>query len=256
MAIGDYSSNSYSNNNGGNNQNKVYDPTFYSRLKIKNDAQKLVLSVRFSGGLMTFEISQISDSFKTEPVESISISPTKAQLLSIELKKFLEYYKSGDITIGKAFGICGGMKEKVSYIGFHADNDKNILVTIGKFGNDGTIIKSATIALNKDYHYALEWTNIEKNSIEKAYDNTIEFIQIQNTVDDFAKYMNGALGYSMLDLNRYESNKNNNNFKAIFEKLGIERRSYSGGGSNDFLSNSSRVESNHTSIENIEDLLD
>ena len=35
---------------------------------------------------------------------------------STEIKKFLEYLKNGDIVSNKAFGVCGGMKDKVSYV--------------------------------------------------------------------------------------------------------------------------------------------
>ena len=255
MAIG---SNDYSSSSS-NQQNKTYDANYYSRLKIKNNDAKLVLSAKFSQGLLYIDISTINESFKTESVELICLSPTKALLLSREIRNFIEYLNSGDIDPNKAFGVNGGMGEKVSYIGFHTTQNKDILITIGKFDNEGNIIQSHTMPLNKDYNYSLQWSDIFNNRISKNYDNMVEITQILNLVEDFARYMTGAAGYATLDLNRYESNRNYNNFKLIFDKLGIERPSgnnYRGGGSNDFLSNSSRVEPNHTSIDSIEGLLD
>ena len=259
MAIGDFTSSSNQNNGNNQNSNKVYEPNYYSRLKIKNSEDKLVLSAKFSQGLLYLDISEISDNFKTDQVELICLSPTKAFLLASEIKNFINYISNtDDIDICKAFGVNGGMGEKVSYIGFHATKDKEILITIGKFDNEGRIIQSHTMHLNKDYNYSLQWSDIDNNRISKNYNNMVEITQILYLLEDFARCMNGAFGYSTLDLNRYEASKNNNNFKLIFDKLGIERPQYGNrsGGNNDFLTNSSRVESNHTTIEGIEGLFD
>lgn len=260
MGVGDFSfsSSNNQNNSNGNERSKLYEPNYYSRLKIKNNDQGLVLSAKFYQGLLYIDLSTVdSSTYKTESVELICISPTKAMLLSSEIKNFIKYLDSEDIDSAKGFGINGGMGEKVSYIAFHADENKEIYITIGKFNNEGTIIQSHTLKLNRDYHYSLQWSDVKSNILSKNYNNLVEITQILNLVEDFAKYMNGAAGYATLDLNRYEAQKNNNSFKQIFDKLGIERPQYNrGGGNNDFLSNSSRVEPSHTTIEGIEGLLD
>lgn len=265
MGIGDFSfssGNSNQNNSNDNgNRSKVYEPNYYSRFKIKNNDQGLVLSAKFNQGLLYVDLSTVDkNTYKTEQVELICLSPTKAMLFATEIKNFLKYLEAGDIEEAKAFGVCGGMGEKVSYAGLHADADKNIYLTIGKFDNQGSIIQAHTLQFNKDYNYSLQWSNINSNILSKNYNNLIEITQLLNLVEDFARYMNGSAGYSALDLNRYEAHKDSNNMKLIFDKLGIERpysNNYNrGGGNNDFLSNSSRVEPSHTTIESIEGLLD
>lgn len=246
MAIGDNGSN---NNNGGNKG--LYENTYYSRIRFKNG--NLALGVSFRSGLLILSIAEQQDGFKWEDLISIHLSPTKASLLADEIKKFREYYEEGNIVPGKAFGVNAGMNEKVSFIGIHADTDKNIIVTIGKFDGTGQITDRAEISLNKDYHYALEWEDISANDLAKVYYDNLEICQLANILEDFARYMNGALAYSVIDLGRYDNARILGKMDPIYDKLGIERRNNGSGGNrtNSFLDNSSRVQSTSTSIDDI-----
>ena len=253
MAMGDYG-------NNGNTSNNNVGGTYYSRLKFRNEEQKLNLSVNFRSGLLIFDISAIEDGFKYRSLESIFLSPIKAKQFAEEIRKFREYLNSGNIVPGKAFGVCGGMKEKVSYIGIHANESMNIMVTIGKFDGNGQIVSSSTITLNKEYHYALEWEDINSmNTMVKCFNDNIELDQIYEISLDFGRYMNGSLGYSVADISRYDYKRLDNAFDPLYDKLGIERRQNSnrsyGGGSNNFLDNSGRATSNSTSFDDVEDLL-
>lgn len=259
MAIGDYG-----NNNGGNNNstNKTFDPTYYSRMRFKNAESGMSLGFSFRSGLMIIDMSvlQNQNGFKYDTLESIYISPTKAKLFAEEIKKFKEYLNEGNIIPGKAFGINAGMGEKVSYIGIHADESKIIYITIGKINGNGEILESATMSLNKEYHFALEWNDIQTMDLTKAYNDDVELNQIIDVMEDFSRYMSGALAYSVADLTRYDYNRMMKKLDPIFDKLGIERRSeggnnYSGGSrTNNFLDNANRT-STSTSIDDIDNML-
>lgn len=251
MAIGD------NGNSTNNNTNKLYESTYYSRLRIKND--KLALSVSFRSGLLILEISELKEGFKYEPIETIYLSPTKALLLAEEIKKFKEYLSSGDIVLGKAFGVNAGMNDKVSFIGLHANENKVPMITIGKFDSTGQITEQATINLNVDYHYALEWNDINTMDVNKCYYDNVELDQLVALLEDFARHMSGALAYSVADVTRFDYNRLLKKMDPIFDKLGIERKSGNNGSfsrsSNSFLDNAGRT-SNHTSFDNIEDMLE
>lgn len=255
MAVGDNT-----NNNGAGN-NKLYENTYYSRLRFKNSDGKLSLGVSFRSGLLILEISELKEGFKYEPVETIYLSPTKSKLFADEIKKYREYYNTGNIIPGKAFGVNAGMNEKVSYIGIHANENMDTLITIGKIDGTGTILEKETITLNKDYHYALEWENIDTMDVAKAYNDDLELDQLLALTEDFARYMNGVIAYSVADLTRFDTARILKKMDPIYDKLGIERRNSGGNGynnnrGNSFLDNSGRVDSNHTSIDDVEGLFD
>lgn len=242
-----------SNNNGANN-GKLYENTYYSRLRFKNPENKLTLTPSFRSGLLVLEIAEQKEGFKYDTLTNICLSPTKAKLLVNEIDKFKKYLNSGNIVEGKAYGVNAGMGEKVSYIGFHSDEQKTIYITIGKIDGSGNIIEQVTTSLNKDYHFALEWDNIESMDVAKSYNNDIELEQLYELLNDFGRSMNGAIGYSTIDLGRYDNARILKKMDPIYDKLGIERMN-SGNGNysrgNSFLDNSRSVNSNHTSIEDV-----
>jgi hypothetical protein len=255
MAIGDfnYSSNSNSESSG---KKQLYENTYYSRIRVKNDNVKLALGFSYRSGLLIAEISEIKEGFKYDPIEAIYISPTKAMLLSKEIKKFKNYIADGTIIPNKAYGVTTGMGEKVSYIGFHLNEKGIVLITIGKIDGNGNITNSATIPLNSDYHYAIEWNNIETMDLEKVYYNYTELDQIESMLNDFARSMTGAFAYSVVDLGKFDVASIKSKMDPIYDKLGIERRSYGNnknyGGENNFLNNAKSSNSNSTTFDDIE----
>ena len=253
MAIGG----TYNSGNTGEGKKQLYENTYYSRIRIKNDEAKLALGFSYRSGLLCAEISEIKEGFQYEAIESIYISPTKAALLSKELRRFKYYLTESEekITSNKAFGVTAGMGEKVSYIGFHANEDKKLFVTIGKIDGQGNITNAATIPLNSEYHYAVEWDNIESMDLSKVYYETIELDQMVQMFDDFARCMSGALAYSVVDLARFDVAGIKGKMDPIYDKLGIEKRSYgnkSYGGENNFLNNANKASSKSTSFDDIE----
>ena len=255
-SLGEYGTEN-NGNNYGNGKRKIYERDYYTRLAVRSD--NLRLGFTFHGGLLIIEIAeQNNNDHSWNALENIYISPTKALILSRELKKFKKYLVNGDITEGKAFGVNAGMNEKTSYIAFSANKDRLITITIGKFDGNGNIIEKASINLNKDYHNGLEWDNIDDmQTLEKVYDDSIELDQITYLLEDFARYMNGAVGYAVADTSRYDLQRILNKMNPIYDKLGIERLSDNNGrGSqgNNFLDNS-KSRSTHTTIDSLDDII-
>ena len=255
MAIGDNNL----NNGTGSNSNKMYENTYYSRLRFKNAENKLSLTPYFKSGLLALDISEQKEGFKYDSIITIFLSPTKARLFAQEIVKFKEYLKSDNIIPGKAFGVNAGMNDKVSYIGLHANEDKVPMITIGKIDGEGNITEQATVTLNKDYHFSLEWENIETMDVAKAYNNNIEIDQLYDLVYDFARNMSGAAAYSTVDLGRFDHARIMKKIDPIYDKLGIERKTYGNSGNynrgNSFLDNSRSVSSSSTTIDSLEGIL-
>ena len=230
MAIGD--------NNYNGERKKLYEQTYYSRFKIKNTETKLVLNAQFSAGLLNLTIDEQQDGFKYETIQKVSLSPYKAKMFSYEIKKFREYL-NGNVKENVAFGVPAGMGERVSYIGIHATKDKVPVITIGKFDNDGNIIDQASITFNSNYYFGLEWKDISENKVDKVYHNIVELDMFEQLINSFADSMNGAFAYSFADLTRYDNARILGKLDPIYDKLGIERRTYNnrGNGSNNFLNN-------------------
>lgn len=259
MAIGGTFNNS--NNNGENKSNKLWENQYYSRLRIKNADGKLQLSASFRSGLLILSMDEVGENYSTTAVEQIFLSPTKALLLANELDAFMKYTKEGNIDSNKGFGVSAGMGEKVTYIAFHATADNTKMVTIGKINNTGSILEKRTMSFNKDYHYALEWNNVETFDAERTVYDDVELDMLKALLVDFSRSMNGAIAYSTADITRYDLNKVLNKMDPIYDKLGIERKfsnGYSGGSkTNNFLSNlgAKSMSSNSISLDDIGDEL-
>lgn len=263
MAIGGNYENNYGNsngyqNNGSQNSNKPYENTYYSRLRFKNKNDQIAVSYR--SGLMILDLGSIGqEGFKFNSAIQIFISPTKAHLLVNQIDEMLKYRAGDDIDPARGFGINTGMGEKVSFIAFSTDADKIIYITIGKFDGNGTITEKYTYALNHEYNYSLEWNNVEANDLSKVYDEDVEILMLRNALEDFSRTSNGAVGYAVADMGRWDTHRLNRRIDQMFDKMGIERQNYSGGnrnngGSNNFLNNASSS-SRSTSIEEMEDYL-
>lgn len=230
------------------------DYSYFPRLRIRKDGGDKALNFEFRSGLLQFKIVQITGEygFSQDPNEVIYLSPTKAMILANELEKFIEYLNKGKIDENVAFGVNGGMGEKITYIAFHASKNKDVLVTIGKFDGSGKILESDTVSLNKDYHYGLEWKNVNTMDVERIFDDSIELTQILYLLKDFSRSMNGAAAYAHADLTRYDLGRVLGKMDPIYEKLGIERitSQYQNRGTNNFLNNSN-VRSETKSIDDL-----
>lgn len=259
MAIGGGFS---SNGNNAPQQSSMVDNTYYSRVKFKNN--NATLDISFRAGLLILTIGEITEgTFKSEPKISMYLSPMKAAMFCEEIKKFMQYKQTAKkIDPIKGFGVNGGInKDRTSYIAVSSNEDKNNILTIGKFDNNGIIIESYQFTFITEYNNALEWSNLEKNDLERVFYDNMEFEMLYKTVDDFARFSTGSMAYTVADLGRYDYNRILRRLEPIYDKLGIERRD-SGNynrsfGTNNFLNNSSSTHetSNHVSYDSFESAL-
>lgn len=263
MAIGGNYENNYGNSNGyqsngSQNSNKAYEATYYSRLRFKNKND--MLTINYRSGLMILDLGSVgSEGFKFNSAIQIYLSPTKAHMLVDQINAFLKYRAGDDIDPARGFGVNTGMGEKVSFIAFSTDADKIIYINIGKFDGNGVITESYRFALNHEYNYSLEWSDVNANKLSRVFDEEVEISMLKNAIEDFSRTSNGAVGYAVADMARWDTHRLNRRIDQIFDKLGIERQSYGGNGgnrgSNNFLDNASSS-SRSTSLEEMEDLLE
>lgn len=262
MAIGGYyenngSSNNYQNN-GSQNSNKPFEATYYSRFRLKNGSRMLTVSYR--SGLMILDLGSIGqEGFKFNSAIQIFLSPTKAHMLVEQIDEFLKYRAGDNIDPLRAFGVNTGMGEKVSFIAFSTNEDKVIKLIIGKFDGSGVVVEREEFDLNHEYNYSLEWEDVNQNRFFKVYDEEAEIMMLRNAIEDFSRTSNGAIGYAVADMARWDSHRMNKRIDQIFDKLGIERysgnNSYGNKGSNNFLDNAPSSTSRSTSIEEMEESL-
>ena len=245
MAIGEnsfFSSGSEGTNFGSSNSGRrVPEYTYYSRLGLISEDESTKLMFEFRSGLFIPKIYiKSGDNWSQDPVEIVYLSTTKTAMLAEQITKFKEYRaNTKKIDESVAFGVTGGMNEKVAFIAFRCKPDKTPMVTIGKFDGSGTITQSHDHIFKVNYNYGLDWKNLEKMDLDKAFYNDIEIDLIHNMVIDFARNMPGGAAYAYHDIGRYDMGRILNKMNPIYEKLGIERLDYNRQprGTNNFLNN-------------------
>lgn len=264
MAIGgNYEGNFNGNSNsyqgsGSQNSNKPYENTYYSRMRFKSEND--VLSVQYRSGLMILDLGTVeSNGFKVNSNIQIHLSPIKAHMLVNSIEEFMKYRAGNELNPEKGFGVPAGMGEKITFISFSTDEERSIYITIGKFDAQGRIVESYKYKMNKNYNFALSWNNLETNDLSKEFDDEAEITMLRNAIEDFSRTSNGAAGYAVADMGRWDTHRLNKRIDQMFDKLGIEK--YTGGGSNknygsnNFLDNASST-SRSTTLDEMENLLD
>jgi len=237
MAIGDQGTNNYGRSNSSNK--KLFEYSYYSRTKSKSEANKNAINITYNAGLMKINIDEAVGDFKYETKATANLSQTKAVLLVGQMNLFEQYIENEKkIDPNKGFGVVCGMGEKTTFIGFRSNTNKDIILFIGKFDNNGVILEMANYTFPKDYDFAVQWTDVDSNKLEKVYENKVEYNMIKTSISDFGHYMNGALAYSVLDTARWDYARLLNKLNPIYDALDIERISYSNQNrSNSFLDN-------------------
>lgn len=233
MALGD----SYSNNG---NSRKVFDNTYYSRIRIKNK-DHMVISFSFNKGLLKLEVAEEKSDFTTgDPIGSISISPTKAKLLINRIDTLMNRMKAGEnIDPNEGYGINTGVRETTTFIAFKVTGNRVDVpehsFVLGKVDSTGTIQDVIEFVFNVDYDFSLYWTNVDKMEVTKEIDQFMGIQTIRDVLYEFAYHSSGATGASVWDIGRYEVNRIISRFDDIYDKLGIERKSYNRGSGDNYF---------------------
>ena len=260
MAIGE---SSYFSSGSDNNATRKTTPeySYYSRYSFLSADKKVSLRFEYGSGLLKcklFTRPSEDGQWNTDPTEIVYLSATKCMILDNQIDKFKEYINSGNIDPNVAFGVNGGMNDKVAFIAFHTNDAKELLITIGKFDGNGTIVEKCTYNSSANFNYGLDWKKLDDMDVEKAFYNNIELDMIHQMVKDFARGMSGAIGYGVHDTGRYDTARILNKLDPIYDKLGIERYTPSTNrsrGTNNFLNSMNGGNNNHGNSMSIDDLM-
>lgn len=248
MSLGDNRSN-----------NKLYENTYYSRLKFKDYKNKLALGFKFKSGMLVVDVSKEKDGFQYESIVDIYITTTKAKILLNEMHQFEKDIDNGTIKPEKGYGINTGMGEIVSILAFHVTESGGKAVFVAKVDNAGNFTRQIDFNFNCDnFHYGLQWNNIPAMDVNKNYYNDLEFDQFKDVLKQFINNSSGAFGYSVADITRYDHQAIMNKMNPIYDKLGIERYNNSSGGfrpADNFMNSPKNTNSNHKSYDDIDDEL-
>lgn len=245
-----------SNSNAGSN--KLYENTYYSRLGIKNPNTKLRLGFSFKSGMLVVEIAEEKEGFKYDILSSCYLTPTKAALMYNQILEFKSQVESGKYKEGTAFGVNTGMGDISTVLLIH-QVDGNNAVTLGKVNSEGNYISKFTFTFNKAYHFGITLSDYTvMSSCKKDIYDDIELEQFVQIIKSFAENMNGAVAYSTIDLARFDYKAMMNKMNPIYDKLGIERKSYHNSSSeNNFFSGNNggfnRGTSSNTTLDDVMD---
>lgn len=253
MALGS----NYQNNQ---NQNSMWEPSYYSRLRIKNPEQNLALTFTFWKGTLKVAITETGSSRegRNNDLAYIHLSPTKAYMMAEAVKRIMAEPEGKNI-----FGVDTGIGETRGFIAIGRDMGKPFLF-IAKVNAQGNYESSQRFDFNNDYNYMLNVHDIANLKCQKEYMNNVELDQLRSLFEDYSRFASGALGASVHDINRYESAKLNNMVRRIGEKTGaVEPGKYGNSGGKGFSfnnaeeyeqPNSSTTTQNRSRYQSIDDL--
>ena len=199
MALGNTYNNNRSYSNLNNQNNTLYNPTYYSRLSIKNPTDNLRLSFTYWNGTLRLSISEagnIQDG-KNNELAYIHLSPTKARIFSNCINKIIENPETPDI-----FGVDTGAGETRGLIAIGRDMGKPYLI-IAKVDANGKYESNQRFNFNIDYHYLLQINDIVKLGFKKEYNNFVELNQLKDLLEDYSRNASCAAAYFYHDIGRY-----------------------------------------------------
>lgn len=215
MALGN---SNYRSANQGNNNQTMYEPSYYSRIRIKNPEQNTALTFTFWKGTLKVSIveSGSAQEGRNNELAYIHLSPTKAFILAEAVNRIIEEPESNNV-----FGVDTGTGETRGFIAIGREMG-NPYLFIAKVNPSGAYESSQRFNFNVNYNYMLKVHDITNLKCQKEYMNSVELRQFANLLVDYSRSASGALGASFYDIGRYESAKASNMMRKIAEKVGVE----------------------------------
>lgn len=198
MALGS----NYQDNKGNyNNQNSapMTNPTYYSRLRIRNFDTKMDINFQYWNGTLVVIIQDSSNGgTKGSELAKINLSPNKAKILADCLQTVIDEKDSSTV-----YGVDTGFGESRGL--FAVGRDTGIpFILIGKVDKNGNFESSQRYVFAEKNHYTLQFSDLDNLKFIKNYDDSLELIQLRDILKDFARSSNGAYAYNTQDINRYE----------------------------------------------------
>lgn len=203
------------------NQNKTYSPSYYSRWSIKQRDGKLRLTASFGSGLLKLSVQQQGEGYHYDSIADITLSPVKARIFAEQMDRFIEDVYSGSYS-GTSYGVDTGVKDVRPVIIATVINDAPYIV-IGKVTPNGEFESRVDYAINQEYHYGLDWTDLSKMEVDKKFYDKTELEQIRDLCLAYSESAFGATAASTLEMMKWDYSITRN-VDAIAEKLGVERR--------------------------------
>lgn len=251
MALGDY-------NNGDNNKKKYYEPIVYSPFGTSNTdgVDPSAISYQFYNGMLKISISPMKAGARPDDIQkwdhenavTIWLTHAKARILADEIRNVLAH--PDEVNNG---GVYTGKGDSQGFISF--SNGKELgasgpCLIVRRLNETG--ITSSYAYQFKDRSYAAV-RNFDQNNITE-YDHinypNLEIDELLTLLDDYSSSIGGAMAYSVMNAQKYDTNRSNTKMNLIMEKLGIDTSAeYSGGtrnsGKSFFSSNQGRDAGNN-----------
>jgi len=232
MALGS----GYQGNGNNQNQNSMWEASYYSRLRIKNPEENLSLSFTFWKGTLKVSIVEAGSAQegRNNELAYIHLSPTKARILAEGVDRIAKDPETKDV-----FGVDTGTGDTRGFIAIGRNMGKPFLF-IAKVNSKGQYESSQRFDFNTDYNYLLKVFDVSELKCQKEYMNGIELQQFSDLLNDYARYASGAAGAAYYDIGRYEAAKLSNMVRRVAEKTGAIDTNYRGGGgksNNSFFNN-------------------
>lgn len=259
MALGDRPNYNGNGNNGDTgNGKKLYDNTYYSRVKIKNYDSKLVIGFKFRSGMLNIDVSQEKENYQYESVFDMMITYTKAKILLSMIQKYKEDIASGIVDPEHGYGIESGMGDTKSVLIIHPTDNGGTAITFGKVTLDGNFNNRVDVEMNtNNFHFGLKWNDISGMKVSKMYENDTDLSIFEDVITQFVNNGTGATGYAVADMTRYDYKAIMNKMNPIYDKLGIPRNTGGNGGnrqqSGGYFDKVPSASSNHKSFEEMEE---
>ena len=221
--------------NQNESKKQQYSPTVYSPYRMSNVEDSIDRScINFTYWNNTLKISIAPKkpsnndevSFDYENAIAIYLNHTKARILHDEICKFQEdpekYNSSGipsgqgliTISNGKEFGIACPC------------------IVIRKVDESGMPTSSYAYQIKNNYYYSIRNYDEKKGTFDKVTSDyaNIELEQIKTLLMEYYKAMTGAIAYSVLDQNKYDTSRMSTKIDQIASKLGVQFGGAGGGG--------------------------
>lgn len=243
MALG---GNYNSQNNGNNGPNN---PTYYSRLRIKNYENHTMLSFNYWKGTLKIIITEPSDNnsnSRPNELASIYMSPTKARILAEGVARIISSRED------KVYGVDTGTGNIKGFIAIGRSKGDPFLF-IGKVNADGKYELNQTFNFNTNSNFLFDVKDLANIKFQKEALENVELQEFMDLLNDYARAASGAIAASVHDINFYENNRFTGLVRSIANKVGAGNGcNNNGGGNNHFFdnANSEYSEPSHNSQNN------
>ena len=210
-------------NSYDNNKKEQYMPVYYSAYNVGNPEgiDPSALSYSFYNRMLKLSISPAKMnsgdkvSYDHENAASIWLTHVKARILHDEILKVLK----GEISNG---GVPSGNEGLVRFIDGKELGVNGYCLVINKINETGEVISSYAYEFKTKYHYAVENFDPKDSSHKKVYHNNLEIQQLLDLLESYYISMTGAVAYSVMDANRFNTNTTNTKIDLIMSKMGVE----------------------------------